>query len=472
MRFLPVFLDLTEGVVGLVGAGPAAVNKLRLLRSAGASVRWYSKDVVVAEEVMTAGVPSGPLEISFADPRQADFTDLIAVVSAAGDALDDDIAALARRQHVAVNVVDRPELSTFIFPAIVDRGDVVVAISTGGTSPVLARRLRERIEALLPARIGDLAALMGRFRAHAAQARRGARSLRRFWERVVDGPIGAAALAGRWRDAERALACAIEHSDETPAQTGTVFIVGAGPGAADLLTLRALQALQGADVVFYDELVTAEILDRARRDAERVFVGKRSGRPGIGQDAINQRLAEAARRGLNVVRLKGGDSFIFGRGGEALEYLRQAGIAVVVVPGVTAALGCAAEAGLPLSFRNEATQVAFVTAHHADAGAETDWSKFTDPKTTLVVYMGVGKAALVRDGLVAAGRDANTPAAVLARGTRSDSICLVGRLDDIPALAARAGEGPGLLVIGQTVARSDAWQAAARHSIARREMAA
>ena len=471
MRFLPVFLDLTEGVVGLVGGGPAALNKLRLLRAAGARVRWYSKDVGFAEEVLTAAL-SGPLEICFADPRQADFADCIAVVSAAGDVLDDDIAALARSQHVPVNVVDRPELSTFIFPAIVDRGDVVVAIGTGGTSPVLARRLRERIEALLPARIGDLAVLMGRFRVRAAQVRRGGRSLRRFWERVVDGPIGAAALAGRWRDAERALTRAIEHSDETPAQSGNVFIVGAGPGAADLLTLRALQALQAADIVFYDELVTAEILGRTRREAELVFVGKRSGRPGIDQDAINQRLADGARRGLNVVRLKGGDPFIFGRGGEELDYLRDAGIAVIVVPGVTAALGCAAEAGLPLSFRNEATEVAFITAHHADAEAETDWSKFTDPKTTLVVYMGVGKAAFVRDGLIAAGRDAKTPAAVLARGTRSDSLCLVGRLADIPALAAQAGEGPGLLVIGPTVARSDAWRAAAEPSAAERELAA
>ena len=227
MRFLPVFLDLSQGVVGLVGAGPAALNKLRLLRSAGARVRWYSKDVGVAEEILTAAL-SGPLEICFADPRQADFADCVAVVSAAGDALDDDIAVLARSRHVPVNVVDRPELSTFIFPAIVDRDDVVVAIGTGGTSPVLARRLRERIEALLPARIGDLAALMGRFRVRAAQTRRGGRSLRRFWERVVDGPIGAAALAGRWRDAERALTRAIEHSDETPAASGTVFIVGAG----------------------------------------------------------------------------------------------------------------------------------------------------------------------------------------------------------------------------------------------------
>lgn len=459
MRFLPVFLDLTEGVVGLVGSGPAALNKLRLLRAAGAHVRWFPGDAGAVEQGQPNAAEAGAVEICPADPAPADFAEFLAVVVATGDARDDAIAAQARRQRVPVNVVDRPELSTFIFPAIVDRGDVVVAISTGGASPVLARRLRERIEALLPARIGDLAALMGRFRARAAKTRDGGRALRLFWERVVDGPIAAAALGGRWRDAETALARAADAPDQ--AADGTVFIVGAGPGAADLLTLRALQALQGADVVFYDELIGADILDRARRDAERVFVGKRRGRPGIGQDAINQRLAAAARQGLNVVRLKGGDPFIFGRGGEELDYLRAAGVAVIVVPGISAALGCAAEAALPLSFRHEATEVAFVSAQHADAASATNWSKFTDPKMTLVVYMGLGHAVQVRDGLIAAGRDAATPTAVLARGTRADAACVVGRLGDIAALVARAGEGPALLVIGQTVTHSDAWRAAA-----------
>ncbi|HMK70053.1 MAG TPA: SAM-dependent methyltransferase [Xanthobacteraceae bacterium] len=347
MRFLPVFLDVSGGVVGLTGSGAPARNKLRLLRSAGARVRWYVEDVDIGDDGVAADARSGRLEVSRADPRLADFTDLIAVVSALGDARDDAIAAQARRQRVPVNVVDRPELSTFIFPAIVDRGEVVVAIGTGGAAPVLARRLRERIEALLPARIGDLAALMGRFRARVAQARRGTDSLRRFWERVVDGPIGAAALAGRWRDAEATLARASEHPDDPPrGQCGIVFLVGAGPGDPDLITLRALQALQNADVVFYDESVAAEILDRGRRDAERVFIGKRAGRPSINQDAISRRLAAAARAGLNVVRLKGGDSFIVGRGGEELDYLRRAGIPVVVVPGVTEAPACLADAEL------------------------------------------------------------------------------------------------------------------------------
>jgi uroporphyrin-III C-methyltransferase / precorrin-2 dehydrogenase / sirohydrochlorin ferrochelatase len=235
--------------------------------------------------------------------------------------------------------------------------------------------------------------------------------------------------------------------------------------------LRALQALQGADVIFYDELVGPEILDRARRDAERVFVGKRRGEPGIGQDEINRRLVEAARKGRNVVRLKGGDPFIFGRGGEELEFLRDANVATVVVPGVTAALGCAAEAGLPLTFRNEASRLSLITAHRADEAAETDWSALADPQTTVVVYMGLAAAAAVRDGLIGAGRAPSTPAGVLARGTRADSKTVVGQLADLPALAAQAGEGPALLVIGEVVARSDAWRELNR-GLAVKELAA
>ncbi len=449
MRFLPVFLDLASGTVALIGSGPAAVNKLRLLRSAGADVRWYSGSMDVAEEVLLASAPSGRLELSFADPLRADFSEFVAVVAAAGGTLDEDVAARARASNIPVNVVDRPDLSTFIVPAVVDRGDVVVAIGTGGASPVLARRLRERIEAVLPARIGELAALMNRYRSRFAAMRHKTASPRRFWERVVDGPIAGALLAGRARAAEAALARAINESAlPQKHESGTVYLVGAGPGDPDLLTLRALQVLQGADVIFYDELVTTGVLDHARRDADRVFVGKRRGHPGIGQDEINRRLAEAAQSGRSVVRLKGGDPFIFGRGGEELEYLRKSNVTVVVVPGVTAALGCAAEAGLPLTYRNEASRVIFVTAH------------------------GLASAAAVRDGLLAAGRNAKTPAGVLARGTHPDSKSVVGYLEDLPALAREAGEGPALLVIGDVVARSDAWRQADRDCVIAKELAA
>ncbi len=470
MNHFPVFLDLNRGGVVLAGSGEPALNKLRLLGAAGARVRWYVGVADVAQARAFAA-DHGRIDIETADPRSADLSDVVAIVSAAGRPLDDAIAARARAQRIPVNVVDRPELSTFIVPAIVDRGEVVVAIGTGGAAPVLARRLRAQIEALLPARIGSLAAAMGKYRARLAAVLKDMPARRRFWERVVDGPVGSAIISGR-PEAEAALVDAIDASGRRDGSgAGKVYLVGAGPGDPDLLTLRGLNALQDADVVFYDELVTPAILDRARRDAERVFVGKRRGQPGLGQDAINRRLVEAARAGKRVVRLKGGDPFVFGRGGEELTDLRAAGIEAVVVPGITAALGCAAEAGLPLTFRNEATRLTFITAHRADEAAAIDWSGLADPQTTVVVYMGLSSAAAVREGLIAAGRDPATPAAVLARGTWPDSHSTVGRLDDLPALAAAAGAGPALLVVGAVVARSSLWHAEIAALAARLEAA-
>ena len=475
MRFLPVFLEASAGVFVLVGSGDAALAKLRLLRAAGAHVRWFPRSADVAEEVLTQG-GGGRLEISLGDPVSADLSDAAAIVSAAGPVVDAQLAERARRERLPINVVDRPELSTFIFPAIVDRGEVVVAIGTGATSPVLARRLREMIEALLPARLGDLATLIGRYRSRFAAVPR-ALSPRRFWHNVISGPIGEAALAGRSVEAETKLVAAIDahRVSESAAQNGsrseTVFLVGAGPGDPDLLTLRALHVLSDADVVLYDELVTAAVLDRARRDAEQVFVGKRRGEPGIPQDEINRRMVAAARAGRRVVRLKGGDPFIFGRGGEELEYLREAGVPVVVVPGISAALGCAAESELPLTFRNEASTLTFITAHRAEEATAIDWSAAASPQNTVVVYMGLASAAAVRDRLIAAGRDGATPAAVLARGTRLDAQTAVGRLDQLAALAAEVGEGPALLVIGQVVARSAPWRAAELEALIAQEAA-
>lgn len=465
MRFLPVFFDLTSGTVTLLGSGDAALNKLRLLCAARANVCWFpGADSTQAAEVAlaSAGATPGQVEIVLGDFGDDDLTRSMVVVSAAGDPLDGEISRRARAVGIPVNVVDRTELSSFVFPAIVDRGDVVVAIGTGGASPVVARRLRERIEAILPARIGDLVALLGRYRSRFIANKRG-RSPRDFWQQVVDGPIGEAALAGRLGEAEQRLAQAIDAPSNAPERErvapGTVHLVGAGPGDADLLTLRALQVLQDADVVFHDELVSAGVLDRIRREAKRVPVGKRRGAPGIGQAAINRQMVEAARAGKRVVRLKGGDPLVFGRGGEEVAYLREAGVPVVVVPGITAALGCAAEAELPLTYRNEATQLTVLTAHRADEARAIDWSRHTDPQATLVVYMGLASAAAVRDGLIAAGRDGATPAAVLARGTWPDARSAVGRLDQLAVLAASAGPGPAVLVIGDVVRHSRPWRA-------------
>lgn len=460
MRFLPAFHDLRLGHVILVGAGEPAVAKLRLLSSAGAHVRWFTTGIDIAKDIVPAAGSAARIELMIGNPLDQDFDGAILIVSAAGPAVDEKIASLARAKNVPVNVVDRPDLSTFIFPAVVDRGDVVIAIGTGGASPVLARRLRARIEAILPSRIGELAAFVQRYRDRVASIGRRGFSARAFWERVIDGPIAGMFLSGQESQAALALERSIEAEFGARGQAGgMVYLVGAGPGDPDLLTLRALDALQAADIVFYDDLVETSILDRARRDAARVYVGKRKGHPGIGQAQINRQLVQAARLGKVVVRLKGGDPFIFGRGGEELEYLRREGVQTVVVPGVTSALGCAAEIGLPLTYRGEATRLCFVTGNSADGQSQPNWMELGDRQTTVVVYMGLSSAASVRDGLLQAGRDGATPAAVIARGTRPNSRTAVGCLEDLESLAERVGEGPALLVIGDAVARSDVWTA-------------
>jgi uroporphyrin-III C-methyltransferase/precorrin-2 dehydrogenase/sirohydrochlorin ferrochelatase len=333
MRFLPVFLDVRSRTIALIGHGTAAQSKLRLLQSAGAKVRWFCRMHDASAQAFIENGCSAGVQLSDADPRQADLSEFVAVIAASGGPLDEEIAARASRRKTPVNVVDRPDLSTFIFPAIVDRGEVIVAIGTGGAAPVLARRLRERIEAVLPARIGELAALLGRFRAQFAQARHASWPLRQFWENVIDGPIGAAVLAGRPCEAEAALARAIESTRIAPAKSGTVFLVGAGPGDPDLLTLRALQALQDADVVLYDERISSEILRRARRDAKRRPVAKSCGAPRTQAREIASQVLAAAHDNLNVVWLKAGDGLL---DREQLDYFAQAGLQAIFIPGVTA----------------------------------------------------------------------------------------------------------------------------------------
>ena len=283
---------------------------------------------------------------------------------------------------------------------------------------------------------------------------------RRFWERVIDGPIGALVLAGRGAEAEQMLTDIADPTAFAGAQgaAGRVMLVGAGPGDPDLLTVKALRALQDADVVFYDELVSPEILDRARRDASRIPVGRRVGKPGIGQDAINKLMIEAARSGQRAVRLKGGDAFVFGRGGEEVEALRQASVAYSVVPGITAAIGAAAQFEVPLTFRNEALRITFLTAHKAGDADTVDWSALSDEKMTVVVYMGMTAAPSVRNGLLAAGRSPQTPVGVFARATLPDAQAEVGLLNELPDLLTRIGRGPAILVIGDVVRHSAPWR--------------
>ncbi|NVN88031.1 MAG: uroporphyrinogen-III C-methyltransferase [Rhodopseudomonas sp.] len=461
MRYLPVFLDLRTGPILLIGAGELVRAKLRLLLSAGARIRWYAID----GDHELGGVTreqAARIERGAGDPLAADLSGVIAVLCAGAGDLGPAMAARARAVGLPVNVMDDLVHSSFIFPAIVDRGDVVVAIGTGGSSPVLARRIREQIEALLPARIGDLANFIGRFRKTFNTRIAQFPLRRRFWERVVDGPIGALVLAGREAEAEYELTGIVDPSRYAGAQAagaeGRVTLVGAGPGDPDLLTIKALRALQDADVVFYDELVTPEILDRIRRDASLVPVGRRVGKPGIGQDAINTLLIEAAQAGQRAVRLKGGDPFVFGRGGEEVQALRDAGVAYSVIPGISAGLGAAAQFEVPLTYRHEALRITFLTAHKAKDADTVDWSTLTDVKMTVVVYMGMTAAPSVLAGLLKAGRSPQTPVGVFARATRPDAKAAVGTLSELPVLVEQVDGGPAILIIGDVVAHSAPWR--------------
>jgi uroporphyrin-III C-methyltransferase/precorrin-2 dehydrogenase/sirohydrochlorin ferrochelatase len=436
VKHLPLFFDLSGRRVVVVGQGPAADRRVDLVRSAGAAV--YRVDAIVA----------------------ADLVGAAAVFVATGDAgRDAEAAQAARLARVPVNVADRPALCDFILPAIVDRDEVVVAISTGGASPTLATVLRARIEAVLPERIGALARLAAIFRAQvnaliAEPARR-----RAFWRRFVEGPAGQLALAGNEAGARRVVLGELDTARRSakPAggPAGIAYIVGAGPGDPDLLTLRAARLLQEADVILHDDLVPQAILNRARRDAELVSVGKRKGRASWAQRDIEAELVRRVRAGQTVVRLKAGDPFIFGRGGEEVDALRAAGLAVSVVPGITAALGVAASLGIPLTHRRLASAVTFVTGHGAD-GREATWPALAASGHTLAIYMGATEAQSVRDRLLDAGTDPTTPVAIVENGTRPDERVSVGRLADLARLAvshtSRGDAGPSLILVGEVAA--------------------
>jgi uroporphyrin-III C-methyltransferase / precorrin-2 dehydrogenase / sirohydrochlorin ferrochelatase len=434
MRSFPLFLKLEGRPVLLVGAGSAAAAKLRLLSSAGARV------------TVVANIPS---------PET--FAAVELVFGATGS--EDDDRIVAERAHAAgklVNIVDRPELSDFTMPAIVDRGDIVVAVSTHGASPVLAQRVRAAIESVLPPGLGRLAQFAQRFRT-AIQSRISENAARRrFWDQVLSGPIAAAVLAGDEKRATRDLIRAVNRGEPT-AETGRVSLVGAGPGDPELLTLRAARALREADVIVYDKLVDPAVLEYARRDARRIFVGKSKGDHTLPQHEINALLVAEAKAGRHVVRLKGGDPFVFGRGGEELDALVAENIRVEVVPGITAATGCAAYAGFPLTHRDHASSVVFVSGHSKDGFSNLDWRALANPRQTVVVYMGVGAAGEVAGKLIAAGLSAATPVAIVENGTRWDQRVIKGDLHEAAELIRRHGvAGPALLVIGEVTRAAEA----------------
>ena len=455
MEYFPIFLDLKGEPALLVGAGEVAARKLALLERAGARLTVVAPEVLPA---IRARAQQGRLELRERPFEPADLEGMHIVIVATGQrALNGWIARLCRAARIPVNVVDDREASSFIVPALVDRDPVLLAISTAGTSPVLARRLRERLEALLPRRLGSLARWLEELRARSRRGGRGTAERRRFFEALIDGVAASRWLAGDEQGARRAA----RELAETGAlrRRGEVTLVGAGPGAAELMTLRGLRALQDADVIFHDRLVSPEVLELARRDARRVAVGKHPGGGGSAQQDINAQLIEEARRGRRVVRLKGGDPFVFGRGGEELEALSAAGIPFSVVPGITAASGCAAYAGIPLTHRALAHGVTFVTAH-AEADGALDWRALARPAHTVVFYMGLARLEAIVARLLEHGADPARPAAIVSRGTTPEQRVLGAPLSGIAARAAGAQlAAPAILVVGEVAALHDslAW---------------
>ena len=426
MKHLPLFFDVAGRKVVVVGMSAAADRRAATVRSAGALV------------------------VQVADAGTADFSGAVAAFIATGTEVGDRAAhRLTKAAGVPVNVADRPALCDFILPAIVDRDDVVVAVSTGGASPTLATVLRGRIEQALPERIGALAALAKTFRKQANALISQPAERRAFWRRLVEGPAGKLALAGDSAGARRVVLSELDGARRAATDVGIAHIVGAGPGDPDLLTLRAAQLLQEADAILHDDLVPPAILARARRDAELVSVGKRKGRASWAQRDIEAELVRRVRAGETVVRLKAGDPFVFGRGGEEVDALRAAGLPVSVVPGITAALGIAASTNIPLTDRRVASAVTFMSGH---AAADATGGH------THVVYMGASEAASVRDRLLDAGVSPRTPVAIVENGTRPDERVVTGSLADLARLAvsldSHGDAGPSLIIVGDVAARA------------------
>jgi len=456
MDFLPLFHNLQGRLVLVVGGGEVALRKSRLLNNAGATLRVVAPQI---EPQLAQLVEQGGGELHARGYAPGDLAGCVLVIAATDDEpLNAQVSEDAKAQCLPVNVVDSPALCTVIFPAIVDRSPLIVAVSSGSDAPVLARLMRAKLETWIPATYGELAGLAKRFRGQVKKLFPHVQQRRVFWEEVFQGPIADRVLAGKGAQAQQLLEDKL--SGAATQALGEVYLVGAGPGDPDLLTFRALRLMQQADVVLYDRLVAPAIIELCRRDAERIYVGKQRAEHALPQEQINQRLVELAQQGKRVLRLKGGDPFIFGRGGEEIEELAAHGIPFQVVPGITAASGCAAYAGIPLTHRDHAQSVRFVTGHLKDGSCDLPWADLTAPGQTLVFYMGLIGLPLICEQLIAHGRGGDTPAALIQQGTTSSQRVFTGTLANLPELVAEHEvHAPTLVIVGEVVKLRDklAW---------------
>ncbi|HEY3301713.1 MAG TPA: siroheme synthase CysG [Methylophilaceae bacterium] len=449
MKSLPIFLNIVGRRCVVVGGGDVATRKVIMLLKAQAAVEVISPKL---DHELTDMLAAGKISYTQAMFLPEQLTDATLVIAATDDeATNVAVSVAAKVRNIPVNVVDSPDLCTFTMPAIVDRSPIVIAISSGGASPVLARMIRAKIETLVPASYGRLSNLAAEFRDRVKQRFGTTQARRIFWEKVFHGNIAELVLSGQEPAARVALADAIAAEDIMQTH-GEVYLVGGGPGDPDLLTFRALRLMQQCDVCVYDKLVSKEVMELVRRDAELIYVGKARDNHILPQDEINQLLVKLAKEGKRVLRLKGGDPFIFGRGGEEIETLMENGVAFQVVPGITAANGVSSYAGIPLTHRDYAQSCVFTTGHLKDGTVELDWVSLTRPNQTVVIYMGLVGLAQICEKLIAHGLPATMPAAVVQQGTTQNQRVVVA---DIATLAAKVQAAdlktPCLTIVGEVV---------------------
>lgn len=449
MDYLPLFHKLDGRPVLVIGGGDIALRKSVLLAEAGALITLVAPEIEPEVRAFVEARGGSCRVERYAADHLAGHCLVIAATD--DDEVNERVSHDAQALGLPVNAVDAPKLCTVIFPAIVDRSPLVIAISSGGDAPVLARLVRAKLESWIPAAYGQLAQLAQRFRARVKTRFADLQARRIFWEEVFQGEVAEKVFSGQPQAAEQLLEAKL--TSETATFRGEVYLVGAGPGDPDLLTFRALRLMQQADVVLYDRLVAPTILDMCRRDADRIYVGKRRAEHAVPQDDLNRLLVKLAREGKRVLRLKGGDPFIFGRGGEEIEELAAEGIPFQVVPGITAASGCAAYAGIPLTHRDHAQSVRFVTGHLKDGSADLPWTDLVAPGQTLVFYMGLVGLPTICEQLIAHGKDPATPAALVQQGTTLNQRVFTGTLQDLPQLVAEHEvHAPTLVIVGEVVA--------------------
>lgn len=449
MDYFPLFIKLKEQPCLVVGAGSVAVRKIDLLSRAGAVITVIADNISPAINEMQN---THKLIIHKRKFKPSDVKGYRLIVSATdNESINQSVSQAASDLNIPVNVVDNPALCSFIFPAIIDRSPVIAAVSSGGSSPVLARLLRAKIESTIPTAFGQLAQLSGKFRERVKQQIDNPSQRRIFWESILQGKISELVFAGRQQEAENQLESILSNTTNDT-QLGEVYLVGAGPGDPDLLTFRALRLMQQADVVVYDRLVSPEVLNLTRRDSEKIYVGKQRQNHSLPQDSINQLLISLAKKGKRVVRLKGGDPFIFGRGGEEIETLLEEDISFQVIPGITAASGCATYAGIPLTHRDHAQSCTFVTGHLKDGSIDLNWQQLSAPNQTIVFYMGLSGLSKICQSLIDYGSSIDHPIALIQQGTTSNQQVITGTLSSLPQLVIDKNiKAPTLIIVGTVV---------------------